>query len=103
MTSIPKKWLVLLAEQARSGLTPIEFCRRYNINPSTFSARKSELKQQQNNAFVELEIPKNSPSILPDLSHLPNLTINSDAINISFPDGIDLPVFAQLIQLLKVQ
>lgn len=38
-------WPVLIAEQAESGLTQAEFCRRRGIDPRYFSQRKGQLRR----------------------------------------------------------
>ena len=52
----PEQWLALFEEHQSSGLSAAEFCRRNDIHPKTFSARKISLDKRVNKpTFLKVE------------------------------------------------
>ena len=70
------QWLDLIGEQASSGLSAAEFCRRNDLNPKYFSLRRRELSQTAP-AFVELA---------PQAVASNNVTVRVTEITISLSD-----------------
>jgi hypothetical protein len=55
----PEQWLALFEEHQSSGLSAAEFCRRNDIHPKTFSARKISLDKRFNKpTFLKVEAQK---------------------------------------------
>lgn len=50
------QWRELIDEQAVSGLSATEFCRRCSVNPKYFSTRKRQL-EQEHGSFLKVVTP----------------------------------------------
>ena len=53
-----QKWNTHIDHQAQSGMTQVEYCRKNNLHPVSFSQWKRRLREQpRQSGFVALDLP----------------------------------------------
>jgi len=53
-----QKWNMHIDHQTQSGMTQVEYCRKNNLHPVSFSQWKRRLREQsQQSGFVALDLP----------------------------------------------
>ncbi|MFA6817188.1 MAG: hypothetical protein WCS73_12925 [Lentisphaeria bacterium] len=99
------QWIQIFQKQLLSGLSETAFCKKHNINPSTFSSRKSTMKQKNlfpmssnppEKQFIEL-----SPITQISNQSLPDFNIAVGNLTIAFAEGMNMESFIQILQAIK--
>jgi len=63
-----EQWQALMAEQQSSGLSAVDYCRQYGINPKYFSARKTQLQRERDGgSFVQVSTASTAEPIAPSV------------------------------------
>lgn len=94
-------WAVLVAEQARSGLTQKAFCAQRGIHPVSFSQARRKLLARRSPAREIVSAPKQFVRVMPSTSAgAARLELSFGALTLRFDPVTPPAVVAALVEAL---
>lgn len=94
----PEQWQALVQQQATSGLSAVDFCRRHQLDAQYFSKRKRSLQAQAaspGGAFVKVQLAS------PQAVSVTTMVLHYRHTQLHVSADADVHALAQLMRLLS--
>ncbi|WP_318581203.1 IS66 family insertion sequence element accessory protein TnpA [Providencia stuartii] len=93
-----QEWQTLIAQSESSSMSKLAFCKLHGLNPSTFYAKRQQLKTTlPPQGFVKAEVVEKTASL--QVTHIPaaSMTLRVNKIELSIPQSTPVAYLAELI------
>ncbi len=92
-----QEWQTLIAQSESSSLSALAFCKRNELNPSTFYAKRQQLnKNEVSLGFVQAEVVEKTMKYQAQIATA-NMTLLINDVELSIPQGTPAAYLAELI------
>ncbi|PSW01637.1 IS66 family insertion sequence hypothetical protein [Photobacterium aquimaris] len=93
-----QEWKILIEQSESSSLSKLEFCKLNGLSPSTFYAKRQQLKETvTSQGFIRAEIVENTTKYQVSQTPTANMTLFVNDIELSIPQGTPATYVAELI------
>ncbi len=95
-----QEWQTLIEQSESSSLSTRAFCKLNELNPSTFYAKRLQLKKASfSQSFVRAEVVEKTTKYQAQIAAA-NMTLLVNDVELSIPQGTPAPYIAELIGVL---
>ncbi|WP_305841376.1 IS66 family insertion sequence element accessory protein TnpA [Photobacterium leiognathi] len=92
-----QEWQTLIEQSESSSLSTRAFCKLNELNPSTFYAKRLQLKKASfSQSFVRAEVVEKTTKYQAQIAAA-NMTLLVNDVELSIPQGTPAPYIAELI------
>ncbi|AWA98011.1 MAG: IS66 family insertion sequence element accessory protein TnpB [Pseudomonadota bacterium] len=92
-----QEWQTLIEQSESSSLSTLAFCKLNELNPSTFYAKRQQLKKANvSQGFVRAEVVEKTTKYQAQIA-TPNMTLLINDVELSIPQGTPAAYLAELI------
>ena len=92
-----QEWQTLIAQSESSSLSTLAFCKLNELNPSTFYAKRQQLKKADvSQGFVRAEVVEKTTKYQAQIATA-NMTLLINDVELSIPQGTPATYLAELI------
>ncbi|OEF75374.1 IS66 family insertion sequence element accessory protein TnpA [Vibrio sp. nBUS_14] len=92
-----QEWQTLIEQSESSSLSTLAFCKLNELNPSTFYAKRQQLKKADvSQGFVRAEIVEKTTKYQAQIATA-NMTLLINDVELSIPQGTPATYLAELI------
>jgi len=92
-----QEWQTLIEQSESSSLSTIAFCKLNELNPSTFYAKRQQLKKADvSQGFVRAEVVEKTTKYQAQIATA-NMTLLVNDVELSIPQGTPATYLAELI------
>ncbi|MGR5132165.1 IS66 family insertion sequence element accessory protein TnpA [Vibrio alfacsensis] len=92
-----QEWQNLIAQSESSSLSTLAFCKLNELNPSTFYAKRQQLKKADvSQGFVRAEVVEKTTKYQAQIATA-NMTLLINDVELSIPQGTPAVYLAELI------
>ncbi|HAO16245.1 MAG TPA: IS66 family insertion sequence hypothetical protein [Alteromonas macleodii] len=92
-----QEWQMLIKQSESSSLSILAFCKLNELNPSTFYAKRLQLKKASfSQSFVRAEVVEKTTKYQAQIATA-NMTLLINDVELSIPQGTPMAYLAELI------
>jgi uncharacterized protein (DUF1499 family) len=92
-----QEWQMLIEQSESSSLSTLAFCKLNELNPSTFYAKRQQLKKADvSQGFVRAEVVEKTTKYQAQIATT-NMTLLINDVELSIPQGTPAAYLAELI------
>ena len=92
-----QEWQTLIAQSESSSLSTLAFCKLNELNPSTFYAKRQQLKKADvSQGFIRAEVVEKTTKYQAQIATA-NMTLLINDVELSIPQGTPAAYLAELI------
>ncbi|MEG3223309.1 IS66 family insertion sequence element accessory protein TnpB [Vibrio gigantis] len=92
-----QEWQTLIKQSESSSLSTLAFCKLNELNPSTFYAKRQQLKKADvSQGFVRAEVVEKTTKHQAQIA-IANMTLLVNDVELSIPQGTPAAYLAELI------
>lgn len=92
-----QEWKTLIEQSESSSLSTLAFCKLNELNPSTFYAKRQQLKKADvSQGFVRAEVVEKTTKYQAQIATA-NMTLLVNKVELSIPQGTPADYLAELI------